>query len=1027
MFNAILKFFFGDPRDRNFKRVRPLVNQIKEWDEKWGGLSDEALAEKTAQFRNRLEGGETLDDLLPEAFAAGVQACRRLKGRSWEAGGSTVAWEMVPFDVQLCGAIYLHRGFIAEMATGEGKTLVAVLPLYLNALEGKGAHLVTVNDYLARRDSEWMGKVFEKLGMTVGCILSEMTPEQRRAAYNCDVTYGTNNEFGFDYLRDNMAWHKENLVQRGYRYAIVDEVDSVLIDEARTPLIISGQVDRSTHLFDHIKPMVYGLVQRQNTLVTDIVGEAEKLLAEADGDTSGNVYYQAGEKLLQARLGSPKHKRLMKITSDGGIQRLIDKVEADYMRDKRMPELQEALFFAVDEKGHTIDLTEKGRTTMNPDNPDLFLLTDVVEEVSAIEGRDELPAEEKERLKEESLQAHELRSEELHNISTLLRAYILFDKDRDYIIEDNKVIIIDEHTGRKMAGRRWSDGLHQAVECKEGVTIEKETQTLATITLQNFFRMYKKLSGMTGTAETEASEFAHTYGMNVAVVPTNRPIRRQDQDDLIYKTQREKYAAIVEEVSYLHERGLPVLVGTASIEVSEKISKMFVRAKLSHSVLNAKHHAREAEIVAGAGQSGAITIATNMAGRGTDIKLGSGVVRCKGEARGVYCATCPNVPAGEKRDPEQPTCGLHIVGSERHDARRIDNQLRGRAGRQGDPGASRFFLALDDDLMRLFASERMAKLMGKGMEDGEPLSHGLANRAIRGAQKKIEGINFDQRKRTLEYDDVMNKQRETIYTLRRRVLLGEGDNAGLMQDLALDVLPAEWGKYTNVDTEAEWDVAGFLGYVRRYVPGVNLTDLPEPGLQNEEQFLRAAAERVDKAYAEKSEVFGPETMNLLARIVLLQIIDTHWRDHLLAIDELRKGIGLVGYGQKNPLTEYQREASEMFQELLVNVSREIFERIYRVTIVRDEAGGPSRMSFLKEEGRRTVADTVRDHHQQNRRQETSEGGGEGRPAPRRQVTVRRNHPKVRPNDPCPCGSGKKFKKCCGSSSGVHSGPVGENA
>jgi preprotein translocase subunit SecA len=548
------------------------------------------------------------------------------------------------------------------------------------------------------------------------------------------------------------------------------------------------------------------------------------------------------------------------------------------------------------------------------------------------------------------------------------------------------------------------------------VTIEKETQTLATITLQNFFRMYAKLSGMTGTAETEAAEFAHTYGMNVSVIPTNKPLRRLDQNDLIYKSQREKYGAIVTEVQYLHEHGLPVLVGTTSIEVSEKISKMFQRAKLSHSVLNAKHHEREAEIVAGAGRAGAITIATNMAGRGTDIKLGPGVLRCKGGSCEVYCADCPFAPAGATRDEEQPVCGLHIVGSERHDARRIDNQLRGRAGRQGDAGASRFFLSLEDELMRMFGEGWVAKLLNKSFVEGEPIGARMVDRAIRSAQRKIEGINFDQRKRTLEYDDVMNKQREVIYTLRRRVLLGEGDLAELIEEITLDALPVEWAGFAQADDEGEWDAAAFVGWVRRHVPGVQLENLPTVGTQSEEVFLRAIVERVRDAYKAKSEFFGPETMNIMARIVVLQIIDTRWRDHLLAIDELRKGIGLQAYGQKNPLTEYQREASEMFQELMEGVKREIFERIYRVTIARDEAGGPSRLSFQKEEGRRTIGETVRDQQTQ---QTSAQTGDDPKQPPKRPTTFRRHQKKVRPNDPCPCGSGKKYKKCCGSASPGH--------
>ena len=1032
MISKIIQFFFGDMRQRNLKRVRPLVDQVNIWCDQYDALNEEELKGKTTEFRARLAEGVAVDDLLPEAFGAVKQACKRLVGSSWEAGGISLTWNDVPFDEQICGAIYLHQGFVTEMATGEGKTLTASMPLYLNALEGKGAHLVTVNDYLARRDSEWIGKVYNLLGMTVGAILTDMTPEERRVAYNSDITYGTNNEFGFDYLRDNMAWYPEQLVHRGYHYAIVDEVDSVLIDEARTPLIISGQVDRSTHRFDQLKPLVYTLVQKQAALVGNYVAEAEKLLEEAGEGASNNDErrYRAGIRLLQARIGMPKHKRFMKIAGEGAIQRLIDRVEADYMRDKKMKEVEEELFFNVDEKGHTIDLTEKGRTTISPEDPEIFLLKDIVEEFAAIEGRTELSQEEREKLKEEAMTQHEIRAEELHNISQLLRAYALYERDKEYVIQDNKVIIVDEFTGRLMAGRRWSDGLHQAVEAKEGVAIEKETQTLATITLQNYFRMYKKLAGMTGTAETEAAEFTHTYKMNVSVIPTHRPLRRQDFNDLIYKTQREKYNAIVQEVQRLNNEGMPVLVGTTSVDVSEKLSIMLRRAKVSHSVLNAKYHEREAQIVSGAGQRGAVTIATNMAGRGTDIKLGPGVLRCGDDGTNTWCSGCAHrAPAGAKVDKNKIPCGLQIIGSERHEARRIDRQLRGRAGRQGDPGSSRFFVSLEDDLMRLFASEKMASLMSRGFQEGEAMEHGLATRAIASAQKKIEGINFEQRKRTLDYDNVMNKQREAIYGVRRRTLLAEGDNGEEVLNITAEAIYGEWTVYCEGTEAAKWDVHGFLDWVRRSVPFIDLRTLydvdPHVIATDVEEFLDKVVDCCTAVYTRKSEALGGDIMNAISRYVLLNVIDTHWRDHLLAIDELREGIGLRGYGQLDPLVEYQREATNLFEEMMGNVYKEIFEKVFRMTVVQDQANpGSLHLSYVKEEGRQGVADTLRSaapkQPQGQAYSDNGDGasGGEERPKP---VTYRRQQPKVGPNQPCPCGSGKKYKKCHGAP-GAH-GPL----
>ncbi|MBI3735736.1 preprotein translocase subunit SecA [Candidatus Sumerlaeota bacterium] len=1019
MLSALTSIFFGDKAARTYKRHKATIQRINEWFEEFEPLSDEQLRAKTQEFRGRLAEGETLDDILPEAFAVGKQACKRLKGQSWEAAGNTVTWDMVPFDVQLAGGIELHNGNIAEMATGEGKTLVAVLPLYLNAIEGKGSHLITVNDYLAKRDSQWMGKVFEFLGLTVGCILTDMEPDERRVSYSCDITYGTNNEFGFDYLRDNMAHTVGHLVQRGHHYAIVDEVDSVLIDEARTPLIISGAVDRNIDQFDQLKPIVAELVRKQSLLVNKIVAEAEELLRKAEQEEKGSdeLTYQAGIKLLQARKGHPKHPRLTKVMGEAKMQRLVERVENDFMRDKRMPELEEELYFVVDEKGHTIDTTLKGREALSPSDPDLYLVPDVVEMLSEIETRGELNREEKDKLRETAMAEQERKTEIIHSLNQLLRAYTLYEKDVEYVIQDNKVIIVDEFTGRLMPGRRWSDGLHQAVEAKEGVKVEKETQTLATITLQNYFRMYKKLAGMTGTAETEASEFAHTYKMDVAVIPTNKPIRRYDDNDLIYKTQREKYNAIIEHVTKVHESGMPMLIGTVSVEVSEKLSRLLKRAGISHNVLNAKQHAREAEIVREAGKIGAVTIATNMAGRGTDIKLGPGVIRCKSEGFGGEC--CPICPfkdeAGRAVNDDLTPCGLHIVGTERHEARRIDRQLRGRSGRQGDPGYSVFFVSLEDDLMRLFASERMANLMAKGFEEGEAMSHGIATRAITSAQKKIEDINFERRKKTLDYDNVMNKQREAIYGFRRSILTGEGSMIETVMDVANEAITSEWEVFTEgVQDLSHADLTGYLEWIRRNVPLMDLEGVHLPVVVDEaDSFLDEIERRVRAAYERKVKLLGESLAGALSRYVLLEFIDNHWRDNLLAIDVLREGIYLRSYGQLDPLTEYQKEATLLFQEMMYNIHKECFEHVFRATIIQAPQEHTSHVSFVKAEAA-PATQVPPPPVEGSPRADDGEGNGAEPPPPPKVQTYRRDTAKVGRNDPCPCGSGKKYKNCHGA-------------
>jgi len=1008
----VKKIFGGDKQQRDMRVLWPQVEQINLEYEKLHDISDEDLKSKTDEFRSRIEKGETLDDLLPEAYAVVKEACRRHIGKKWIAAGNEITWDMVPFDVQLAGAVVLHQGKIAEMATGEGKTLVAIMPIYLNALEGKGAHLITVNDYLAQRDSEWMGPIFEFLGLSVGCILTDMDPEIRRDMYGRDITYGTNNEFGFDYLRDNMTLTKEYLVQRGHNYAIVDEVDNVLIDEARTPLIISGPVDRSTHRYDKIKPRVETLVQKQTFLINKMLSDADRKIRENPDDP------EIGLLLLRAKKGSPKNKRLMKFLQEAQWIRMTDRTEAEFMRDKKVPELEAELYYVVDEKGHNIDLSEKGRQNLSPDNPEMFVILDVVDEVAQVEARTDLSPTEKEKLKEEARRRCEIRSEEVHNISQLLRAYSLFEKDVDYIVQDNKVVIVDEFTGRLMPGRRWSDGLHQAVEAKEGVSIEKETQTLATITIQNYFRLYDKLSGMTGTAETEAQEFVHTYGMDVIVIPTNRPVRRLDNADRIFRTKREKYSAIVDEITRLNQLGLPVLVGTVSVEVSELLSRMLKRAKLSHNVLNAKNHAREAEIVRDAGKAGMITIATNMAGRGTDIKLGTGVVKCK-----RCCIRCeenceelPECKGVKKREDylecsKHCECGLQIIGTARHESRRIDRQLRGRAGRQGDPGASQFFISLEDDLMRLFGSERLARILDwLGMKEGDEIQHKKLNSYIEKAQQKIEGINFERRKNTLEYDDVMNKQREAIYGLRREILLGEAEDLrNIFLDIAEEGIGEEFERnFGNPDEGLEnWDMNGFLDWLRHTIPGIDLSSLEYDETTKFDALLEQVMQIVKTAHDARVGIFSEELIRDLSRAICLRVIDRDWQDHLLGIDELREGIHLRAYAQRDPKIEYQREATEFFYEMMYNIRREIVSHFFHAQIATGEGPGERQMSYRKEQ---VGAFTP----EQKAAAGEAAGGEGGRPREQtRQKPFRRKGKKIGPNDPCPCGSGKKYKKCCG--------------
>ena len=1039
----------GSKHERDIKRIWPLVEEINDHFEGLEELSDEQLAGKTAEFRARLAEGATLDDLLPEAFAVVKETCRRLCGKTWDVVGLPVTWDMVPFDVQLLGAIVLHQGKIAEMATGEGKTLAATLPIYLNALPGKGVHLVTVNDYLARRDSEWMGQVFTTLGLTVGCIQNSMDFAQRRAAYACDITYGTNNEFGFDYLRDNMARHRDHRVQRGHHYAIVDEVDSVLIDEARTPLIISGPVEHSLQQYDQLRPDVDRVVRSQIQLVNRIVADAESALGDAEKE------YETGVKLLQVKRGAPKNKRFLKLLAEQpGLKRLIQRVELDFIRDKRLGEVDEDLFFSIDEKSHSVDLSEQGRQLLSQRDPNLFLLPDLSVEIGAIDEDESIDPADKVTKKRALERTHAERSQRVHNILQLLKAYSLFEKDVEYVVQDGKILIVDEFTGRLMPGRRYSDGLHQAIEAKENVKVEGETQTLATITIQNYFRLYEKLAGMTGTAETEAQEFWHTYKRDVVVIPTNQPVRRTDSNDVIFKTRREKYNALVDEMAELHAKGMPVLVGTISVEASETLSRLLKRRGVPHNVLNAKYHQQEAEIVAGAGRKGAVTIATNMAGRGTDIKLEKGVIRCD---RGCYAESESVLQNGvwkrvaRCKEAEQ-MCGLHILGTERHESRRIDRQLRGRSGRQGDPGQSRFYLSLEDDLMRLFGSDRIAGIMERlGVQEGEVIEHGLVTRAIERAQKRVEAHNFDIRKHLLEYDDVMNRQRSVIYAQRLRAL-EEADLKETALEMMEQLVEERVDQYLGANERyTEEDLKRVLNDVSQLVlRPVTLPDesdrLPSPDAVKDH-----LVDVLHNAYEEKEREMSPPILRELERHVYLDVIDEHWMDHLREMDHMREGIGLRAYGQRDPLIEYKREAFSMFDELTRSIREETVRTLFRASLVlepvparpRPTAGirvsGPGVEPAGAEAG---VSGAARQplapprapgRQQESHAQVTAFGtlagpGGSGTapgPAPRgaapgtdpaasKRAPVTIQEPKVGRNDPCPCGSGKKYKKCHGA-------------
>ena len=1083
-----IKKVIGSQHEREVRKLQPLVDEITKLSEELVELSDGEVRAKTAEFREyiyeqvgstedqirelraeksrsssvlerealsvRLQDldaelseqmDEALEDLLPEAFAVVRETCRRLVGTELIVTGQKLTWDMIPYDVQIVGAISLHRGTAAEMATGEGKTLVATMPLYLNALAGRGAHLITVNSYLAQRDAAWMGAIYSFLGVEVGVIdLHQPGTEERRQAYEADITYGTNNEFGFDYLRDNMVHSLERRVQRGHYYAIIDEVDSILIDEARTPLIISGPVSRDTQTsYKECRPLVDKLYREQLSIASKLIAEAEKGLEEGDDWT-------AAQNLLAVKRGTPKHKRLMKMFADDpSIQKLVQKAEADLMREKRLHELDESLLFAMDEKGHNVHLSDRGIDKLSPGDPDAFLIPDLSETIGEIEEDDDLTEEAKSERIQELEAEYARKSERMHVIHQLLKAYALFQKDEQYIIgEDGQVVIVDEFTGRQMAGRRWSDGLHQAVEAKEGVEVRGETQTLATITIQNYFRMYDKLSGMTGTAETEENEFHQIYDLDVLVIPPNRPVVRDDWNDLIFKTKREKYNALIEEIERYQRLELPVLVGTTNVDVSETLSRMLKRRGTSHNVLNAKQHRREADIVAEAGQPGAVTIATNMAGRGTDIKLGAGVTEPRtvgwARSRGLDLDGLSTVDPNRWEDlSEKPddhlieVGGLHILGSERHESRRIDRQLRGRAGRQGDPGVTQFFLSLEDDLMRLFGSDRIASAMEKwGAEEGEVITHGLVTKSIERAQKRVEGNNFEARKRLLDYDDVMNQQREVVYDLRLFALEGGEDLKGEIWEMVETAVTDIVEEYTATEGQNEsWELHALR---RRLLMDffVHVDKLPEneedaSDFADHEEVLEVVLPAAREQFDRKTESFG-EHAEKLESWLLLSVIDDKWKDHLYDLDSLKASISFRGWGQKDPLVEYKKEAYDMFVDLMQDIRRSVTGLFYRAQLGQPQpqrARQPQRFQYsgpqetagvgvaasaVRSEPQRTgalldpvgVSATARARAPGPGPLQTNRGEEQSR-AP---ITVKDEPGR---NDPCPCGSGKKYKKCHG--------------
>ncbi len=1036
MLNKLLRKLMGDRQTRDLKDFYPIKDKINEKYPELQALNDDAIRNRVTEIkdeirevispleqeyeemlakyqteandkekeslRNKLDSlkaslkkttQDILDFHLVEVFAIVKDTCRRLVGQSFSVRGNDLVWEMVPFDVQLIGGIALHKGNIAEMATGEGKTLVATLPLFLNALTGRGAHLVTVNDYLASRDSEWMSPIFNFYGMEVGCITTGLSFEARQEEYAKDVTYGMNSEFGFDYLRDNMATNPRQLVQREFYYAIVDEVDSILIDEARTPLIISGQVEHDKNFYIEIKPHVAKLVHLQQQMIAGILSEIRQMITEGDKDS-----FALGKALLKVYRGAPKNKALFKILKDSVYKKLLQDCEGSYIRDKKMHELDAELFFTVDERSHAVDINEKGRELLDKYEDNLFLLKSLDEELYDLDQREDISVEEKEKQRQEITRYFMDKNEKLHNITQLLKAYMLFEQNVDYIVQDNKIVIVDEFTGRAMPGRRFSEGLHQALEAKENLKIEKATQTLATITLQNYFRKFEKLAGMTGTAITEENEFFEIYKLKCIQIPTNVPITRIDHDDVIYMTKNEKFKAIIDEIEYWHNLNKPVLVGTVSVDVSETLSRMLKRRKIVHNVLNAKYHEREAEIVAMAGKPGSVVIATNMAGRGTDIKLGQGViVQDKESYRNMNGKPTKDQPFGGPLD------GLHVIGSARHDSRRIDRQLRGRAGRQGDPGTSRFYLSLEDDLMRLFGSDRIAPMMQKmGVKEDEPIMHPWMTKAVERAQSKVEEHNFEIRKQLLKYDEIMNQQREVIYQYRRNVLKGFNLKSEIIE-MIKDTIWRKVEEITTVDQYPEnWD----LGRLRAWLNLEYNLNLNENCFETErltEDTLHSMTEElIMDAYAKREELQGDEKMREIERRSLLEVVDSEWRDHLHEMDHLREGIGLRAYAQKDPLIEYKKESFELFQSLIERLQSRVAKNVFIMQL------------YTLEEYKNLMANIQMEHKDVDTfASEANNPQPQSKEPERPKLQPIVNDVEIGRNEPCPCGSGKKYKQCCG--------------
>ena len=978
MFKSLLKHFVGRHYKKFQKGCQPIIASINALEQSMQSWSEEKIKAQTALLKQRYQQGESLDTLLPEAFATIKNVARRLVGTSVTVCGHSITWDMIHYDVQLLGGIALHRGYIAEMATGEGKTLVATLPLYLNALTGKNCQLVTVNDYLARRDSEWMGYLFSYLGLTVGCIQNSMNSQERQKAYAADITYGTASEFGFDYLRDNgMALRLEDQVQRDHYFCIVDEVDSVLIDEARTPLIISGESDGEDFidLFVQLQPKVQHLYQLQSRLCSELMEQVKPMIAEG---VQPAVFEQGLEKLYQLKLANPKNSELLHILEEGRICRAYNKFEtqlsAEYNR-KRAYDLKEALYYAIEEKFQQTDLTEKGRSALSPNDPEAFTLPDLPVLFSEIEGRSDLSAEQKQQERQAAEALFIKRSGSIHCINQLLRAYTLYQRDDQYIVSDGTVVIIDENTGRAMPGRRWNEGLHQAIEAKEGLRPERESKTYATITLQNYFRLYEKLSGMTGTAETEAQEFFDIYHLRVMAIPTNKPCIRVDENDVVFKTRKAKFRAVIQDIEAAHKMGQPVLVGTTSVEASEQLSQMLKRLPhaIPHTVLNAKFHQKEAEIIAQAGNKGAVTIATNMAGRGTDIKLGEGVAELG---------------------------GLLVLGTERNESRRVDRQLRGRCSRQGDPGRSKFFISLEDNLMRLFANtDRIAPLLERSMGEDESLSHPILNHSIQSAQKKVEQRNYSVRKRLLQYDDVLNKQRTLIYGIRQDALCSE-DSAEIVWELIGDELEERVSPFidkSNTANQDQWEQ--LVHWLNLQFPlFLKVDDLSAiPANQLGQHLL----EKVKALYQSKQAIEGAESSLQMIRWVLLRAIDKNWQNQLTELENLRQSVNLRGYGQKDPLTEYKVEAYRCFEQMMEQIRQDVCFGLFRA------AERPESIDAL-------VAKVAQARFQKDA-PEASTTAGSQREQPDIELPkpVKREPPKVGRNDLCPCGSGKKFKKCCG--------------